>query len=96
MSILDISETLMYNFHHAFIGGNNGDKAKLLFTDSNSLCYVLRTDDLYEDMKINQDLFVTLKYTNDHFLYSSHNKKVISKIKDEISASKRIICRSSS
>jgi hypothetical protein len=96
MSILDISKTLMYNFHYAFIGEKYGDRAKLLFTDTDSLCYELRTDDLYEDMKINQDLFDTSNHTNDYFLYSGHDKKVIGKMKDEISASNRIICRFSS
>jgi hypothetical protein len=59
MSILEISKTLMYYFHYNFIREKYGDRAKLLFTDTDSLCYDLRTDDLYEDMKINQDLFDT-------------------------------------
>jgi hypothetical protein len=37
-------------------------------------------------MKINQDLFDTSHYTKDHFLFSSHKKIVIGKMKDEISS----------
>ena len=86
MSILDISKTLMYDFHYNFIREKYGDRAKLLFTDTDSLCYDLRTDDLYKDMKDNQDLFDTSNYPKDHFLYSNQNKKVIGKMKDETSS----------
>jgi hypothetical protein len=71
MSILDISKTLMYDFHYNFIRKKYGDRAKLLVIDTDSLCYDLRTDDLYKDIKDNQDLFDTSKYPKDHFLYSN-------------------------
>src|ERR1700759_1209421 len=37
-SILDISKTLTYNFHHGFIKEKYDNKVKLLFTDTESLC----------------------------------------------------------
>jgi hypothetical protein len=75
MSILDISKTLMYDFRYNFIREKYGDRAKLLFTDTNSLCYDMRTNDLYEDMKDSQDLFDTSNYPGDHFLNLNQNKK---------------------
>jgi hypothetical protein len=81
MSIPDISKTLMYDFHYNFIAEKYGDRAKLLFTDTDLLCYDLRTDNLYKDMKDNQDLFDTSNYPKDHLLYSKQNKKVIGKMK---------------
>ena len=36
-------------FNYDCIKSNNGDKAKLLFTDANSFFYEIETCDVYED-----------------------------------------------
>ena len=46
-SILDLSKLLMYEFHYKFI--NSKYSAKMLFTDTDSLVYEIRTEDVYED-----------------------------------------------
>ncbi len=85
-SILDISKTLMYDFHCEYIKKNYGEKAKLLFTDTDSLCYKIQTDDFYKD--ISGDVwrfFDTSNYPKGHpsKIPTGKNKKVIGMLKDE-------------
>ena len=82
MSILDLSKMLMYDFHYNYVKPKYTD-AKLLFTDTDSLCYKINTNDIYQDMKEDSIHFDTSDYAKDHFLHSNENKKVLGKMKDE-------------
>ena len=86
MSILDLSKTLMYQFHYEYVKPKWGDKAKLLFTDTDSLCYEIETDDVYEDISGDvNEWFDTSNYDKDHpsGIPTGKNKKVIGYFKDE-------------
>ncbi len=85
-SILDISKTLMYDFHYNYVKKNYGQKSKLLFTDTDSLCYEIQTEDFYKD--ISGDVwrfFDASNYPKDHpsKIPTGKNKKVIGMFKDE-------------
>ena len=56
-SILELSKVHMYDFHYNVMKKKYGDKLKLLFTDTDSLCYHIKTDDLFDDMKKMKDHF---------------------------------------
>jgi hypothetical protein len=87
-AILDISKTLMYDFHYNYIKAKYGDKAQLLFTDTDSLCYHIKTDDLYKEFFDDKQLFDFSDFPNEvnKFRVNFHcdeNKKVIGKFKME-------------
>ena len=86
MCILDLSKVLMYDFHYNTIKKRYGDKATLCFTDTDSLTYHIQTEDFYADMKQDLHLYDTSDYPKDHICYSTANKKVIGKFKDETNA----------
>jgi hypothetical protein len=83
-TILDQSKLLMYDFHYNFmlkkIERNNID---LLFTDTDSLCYNIRNQDIFQIMKDNKELFDLSNYSKDHDMYDGTNNKVIGKFKNE-------------
>ena len=83
MCILDLSKTLMYDFHYNYIKQNYGNKAKLLFTDTDSLTYEIETTDAYLDFWNDKDKFDNSDYPENSPYFDKTNKKVIGKFKDE-------------
>lgn len=86
LCVLDLSKVLMYNFHYGYVKEKYPD-SKLLFTDTDSLVYKIRTNDLYRDMLEDRSLFDFSGYPKDHPCFSNDNKKVIGKMKDELGGS---------
>jgi len=82
-SILELSKLHMYNFHYNVMKKKYDDNIKLLFTDTDSLCYEIKTADLYKDMKDIKEYFDFSEYPKNHECYNEENKKVIGKFKDE-------------
>jgi hypothetical protein len=83
VDILDESKITMYNFHYNYIKKQYGNKATLLATDTDSLKYVIETNDLYSDFLEKPEEFDFSDYPEDHRCYNVKNKKVVLKMKDE-------------
>ncbi|KAK0056091.1 hypothetical protein Bpfe_014492 [Biomphalaria pfeifferi] len=83
VTVLDLAKAFIYKFHYCHIQQKYGGKAKLLFTDTDSLCYEIETEDIYSDMQKDGDLYDFSNYPKDHPLYDEHNKNVVGKMKDE-------------
>ena len=83
-AILDFSKELMFKFHYDVVKAKYGDKAKLLFTDTDSLCYHIETEDVYKDLEGELGTYFDFSaYPQDHPLFSNTNKKVPGFFKDE-------------
>ena len=54
-SILDLSKLLMYELHYKYI--KSKFDTKLLFTDTDSLLYEIKTEDVYEDFYQDKNWF---------------------------------------
>ena len=66
-AILDISKTLMFDFHYNYIRKKYEDKAELLFTDTDSLMYLIQTEDFFKDIKKDiKKKFDTSDYPENH------------------------------
>ena len=84
--VLELSKLHMYKFHYDYMKCTYGEKAHLLFTDTDSLTYHIETPDIYADMALHPELFDTSDYPQDHPLYSTENKKKIGCFKDELNS----------
>ena len=67
----------MYDFHYGYIKTKYGNDAQLCFTDTDSLLYDIKCDDIYGDMAEDIDKFDFSDYPVDHPLYNVMNKKVL-------------------
>ena len=86
MSILDLSKTLMYDFHYNYIKKKYGGQASLLFTDTDSLCYEIKTHDFYKEISADvHNKFDTSNFEKGHLsgIEIGVKKKVIGKMKSE-------------
>ena len=71
----------MYDFHYNFIRKNFD--AELLFTDTDSLTFEIKSKNVYEEFYKQKDLFDFSNYSKDSKFFNETNKKVIGKMKDE-------------
>ena len=83
-TILDISKIVMYRFHYDFMCIRY-PKCKLLFTDTDSLCYFIPTNEnIYNDIKNNFDWFDFSNFPRDHPNFTLLNHLIPGKFKDEM------------
>ena len=83
MCILELSKVLMYEFHYVYIKNKYGSNSRLLFTDSDSLIYEIKREDVYEDFSNDKEMFDFKNYSAKSKYYDNSNKIVVDKMKDE-------------
>ena len=83
--ILDISNTLMYEFWYDYIKPKYGDNARLCYMDTDSFAMHIKIEDIYKDIADNvKRWFDTSNYdeADKRHLPTDENKKVIGMFKD--------------
>ncbi|KAL4092514.1 hypothetical protein QTP88_027013 [Uroleucon formosanum] len=85
-SVLDISKTLMYDYHYNIMKKHYGDNIKLMYTDTDSLVYHINTKDFYRDLTINPNLLDRMDTSDlpkNHPCYIAERKKIPGLFSDE-------------
>ena len=83
MYISELSKVLMFELHYDYIKYKYDNKSKLLFTDTASLTYDIKTKDVYEYFSSNKEMFDFSSYSTKSNYYDNSNKLVTVKTKDE-------------
>ena len=76
----------MYKFHYDYVCHKYD--AKLLFTNTDSLFYEIKSENLYEKSFKDRDLFDFSGYPINSKYHHNTNKKIICKMKDEFNGVK--------
>jgi hypothetical protein len=82
-SVLELSKHLMYSFHYKVMLPLFKDQLSLLFTDTDSLAYEIRSRDPVPELMTIKHLLDTSNYPPDHPLYSKENERSLGAFKDE-------------
>ena len=84
MSILDLSKLRMYQFHYDVMKATFGNRARVLYTDTDSLIYEITSYDVYSELQpYAEEYFDFSNFPSDHPLKSDKNKRVPGTFKDE-------------
>lgn len=83
-SILELAKSHLYHFHYSVMKRIYQNSIKLCYTDTDSLLYLIYTDDFYEDMKKHIKYFDTSNFENDKYNIPKVNEKIPGFFKDEM------------
>ena len=90
MCILDLSKTLMYDFHYNYIKKKYNNRAKLLFTDTDSLTYEIEAEDIYNNFWNDKDMFDNSDCLESSTYYCNVNKKSLENSRMKLVASRSL------
>ncbi|XP_060855030.1 uncharacterized protein LOC132932677 [Metopolophium dirhodum] len=82
-AVLEISKTVMYDYHYNVMQAHYRDKIELMYTDTDSLVYYIQTDDFYKDLENLLDRIDTSDLPQDHPCYIAERKKIPGLFSDE-------------
>lgn len=84
-TILELAKTHLYSFHYSVMKRLYQNRIQLCYTDTDSLLYLIYTENFYEDMKKNIKYFDTSNFENgNQFNIHKANSKIPGFFKDEM------------
>ena len=63
MCIVELNKVLLYEFHYDCIKSKYGRNSRLLFTDTDSLMYEIKIEDVYEDFSNYKEMLDFCNYS---------------------------------
>ena len=91
--MLNSSKVLVYLFHYDYIKNKYGNNSRLLFTDTDSLIFEVKTDDVYEDFSKTKEMFDFSNYSIQSKYYNDSKRVVVGKMKDETSTEEIVVLK---
>ena len=73
----------MYEFHYDYIKNEYGSSSSLLFTDSDSFMYEIKTKDVYKGFSSNKEMLDFSNYSTKSKYYNNSSELVVGQMKDE-------------
>ena len=70
----------MYKFHYDYIKIKYGNNSRLFFTDTDSLMYEMKMEDVYEDFSKDREMSNFGNYSAESKYYDDSNKLVVGKM----------------
>ena len=83
MCILDLSKLLLYEFHYDYIASRCASNSRLLFTDTDSLIYEIKTEDVSEGFSKYKEMLDFNNYLAKSKHNDDSNKLIVGKMKEE-------------
>jgi hypothetical protein len=86
-AVMELAKKFMYEFHYRqFVPKFGRENVRLCMTDTDSLVYLISSEDFHQKMLELLPLMDTSNFPKSHPLYSAANKKVVGKMKVETGA----------
>lgn len=83
-SILDLSKVVMYSFYYEYLKPKYGENITLLYMDTDSFILEVTTENFYNDIKENLNIFDTSNYPEANVYNIPRNVSIVGKFKDEM------------